>query len=89
MPELSNFVLAIIQAIPDTQNPRILEDLADALMTMPANLVAQFADRIAGWTTYRFQLLLPRLHEQHSYFPQFSRPVEPIGGDRSFPAVTL
>ena len=53
-------VLAIIQAIPDTQNPRILEDLADALMTMPANLVAQFADRIAGWTTYRFQLLLPR-----------------------------
>jgi hypothetical protein len=56
-PEL---VLGVLRKIPDTNNPRVLGDIVDALLAMPPALSARLAKRAGSWVTSRYPLLLPQ-----------------------------
>jgi hypothetical protein len=53
-------VLTAILDIPETRNTRVLEDIVDALLAMPASMAAPLADRVGQWLSNRLQFLLPR-----------------------------
>lgn len=55
-PEL---VLEVLLEIPDTDNVRVYEDLADAALNMPPNLAARLVERAKTWARSPYQLLLP------------------------------
>jgi hypothetical protein len=57
-PEAPDLVLSIINALPETENSRVQEDLVDALLRMPANKAASALPRVLEWTDsrYRFRL---------------------------------
>lgn len=55
-PEL---VLKVILQIPDTDNVRVTEDLADAALAMPPKLAARLVEKAERWARSPFQLLLP------------------------------
>jgi hypothetical protein len=59
-PKAPHEVLETIREMRETQNSRVLEDLVDALLTMPARMVAPLADRVSTWIAHRYQFLLPR-----------------------------
>jgi hypothetical protein len=52
-------VLEAIKVIPDTGNPRVYEDLADALLKMPAELAVELVPQALKWCQIPHQLLLP------------------------------
>jgi hypothetical protein len=49
----------IIRALPDTDNTRIHEDLADAAFEMPASIAASLVPTVAKWLAVPYQRLLP------------------------------
>ena len=56
-PEL---VFEAVKRIPDTDNPRVLGDMVDALLAMPPALSARLAKRAGTWVTSKYPLLLPQ-----------------------------
>jgi hypothetical protein len=56
-PEL---VFEAVKRIPDTNNPRVLGDIVDALLAMPPALSARLAKRAGSWVTSKYPLLLPQ-----------------------------
>jgi len=52
-------VLDIILQIPDTENVRVYEDLADAALNVPPELTAHLLERAKTWARSPHQLLLP------------------------------
>lgn len=56
--EQPELVLRILKAMPETQNSRVQEDLADALLSIPAADAATAIARVVEWTEsrYRFRL---------------------------------
>lgn len=59
-PKARRDVLDVILEMRETRNTRVLEDLTDALLAMPAHMAARVADRAAAWIGYPYQFLLPR-----------------------------
>jgi hypothetical protein len=55
-PEL---VRDIILEIPETENVRVYEDLADALLNMPTELAAQLLEKAKTWARSPYQSILP------------------------------
>lgn len=57
-PEL---VLDVILTIPETENVRVYEDLADAALAMPPNLTAKLSEKAKQWAQSRYyQFVLPK-----------------------------
>lgn len=54
-----NTVLEVILQLPNTENIRIHEDIADAALAMPANLAAKLISKAIIWFESQSQLLLP------------------------------
>lgn len=54
-----NTVLEVILQLPNTENIRIHEDIADAALAMPANLAAKLISKAITWFESQSQLLLP------------------------------
>jgi hypothetical protein len=52
-------VAKILFEIPETENSRVRDDIAEALLALPAELAAKIVSKTIGWTKSRFQLLLP------------------------------
>jgi hypothetical protein len=52
-------VLKIALAVPDTENVRVHEDLADVALALPAAMAAQFAPKAKKWVESPYQMLLP------------------------------
>jgi hypothetical protein len=52
-------VLKVALAIPETENVRVHEDLADVALELPAPLASQFVPRAVRWIESPYQLLLP------------------------------
>jgi len=52
-------VLEIIMGMPDTENGRVHEDLADAVLAMPSELSARLVEKAKSWARSRHQFLLP------------------------------
>ncbi|MCK4443979.1 MAG: hypothetical protein KAW09_05515, partial [Thermoplasmata archaeon] len=53
-------VIEIVIHIPETDNVRVQDDLIEALLAMPANMVTRMIDRVKGWVRSQSPLLLPR-----------------------------
>jgi hypothetical protein len=52
-------VAQILRTIPDTENLRVHDDLADAALAMPAELAAEFVPKVINWIQSPFHALLP------------------------------
>lgn len=52
-------VAEILVAIPDTQNSRVHDDIAEAALALPASLAGKIVPKAVGWIQLPFQLLLP------------------------------
>lgn len=52
-------VLEVVERIPETENVRVHEDMADAALAMPAELAVQLVVKAKEWATSPYQLLLP------------------------------
>jgi len=52
-------VLRVLLALPDTENVRVHEDLADAALVMPPALSAQIVPKARRWIACPYQMLLP------------------------------
>lgn len=59
IPEAQQRVLEIALNIPDTDNTRVNEDLADIALSLPANMAACFVPKAKGWLKAPHPLLLP------------------------------
>ncbi len=58
-PRAPSLVMDVILAIPDTTNPRILEDYITAALAMPPQVSAQLAPRVRRWAPEAQGLLFP------------------------------
>jgi hypothetical protein len=56
-PEL---VFETVKKIPQTDNPRVLGDIVDALLAMPPALSERLAKHAGSWVTSKYPLLLPQ-----------------------------
>ncbi|MCX5885234.1 MAG: hypothetical protein NT096_04905 [Proteobacteria bacterium] len=53
-------VTEVLLQIPDTDNVSVLEDLVDAALKMPPDIVARLVEKATEWARSPYQLLLPR-----------------------------
>lgn len=58
-PEAAELVAEIIEGVPGTENPRVLEDFADAALSMPPAIAARLTDNAKIWIESPHHLLLP------------------------------
>ena len=85
----SNKVLEEILQLPNTEDIRIHEDIADAALAMPANLATKLVPKIITWFESQSQLLLPeKLGKLISHLAQGGQVGEALHLTRSLLAIS-
>lgn len=84
-----NTVLEVIFQLPNTENIRIHEDIADAALAMPANLAAKLISKATIGLESPFQLLIPeKLGKLISHLAQGSQTEEALCLTRALLAIS-